>query len=93
MAVARFVKPFYAPISSGSMAHTGAIPQGNISYHVVAPQPGGHLVGVRTTSPLPYKPIMAPRGYMPVSLTPVNIPRANPVWGPNGPNMVNHHNI
>lgn len=89
----RYVKPFYAPISAGSMAHTGPVPHANISYHVISPIRAGGLQRVHTSSPLPAQPIMTPRGHMPVSLQPVHVPRANPVWGPNGPNTVNPHNI
>jgi len=79
MALAQFVQPFYSPISAGSMAHVGAIPQANVAYHVVSSNPGQGITRITPTSPLP-GPIKVPGGSYPAPLQPVHFPR--PVGGP-----------
>lgn len=94
----RPVGNFYAPISSGSMAHVGPQPQGNVQYHVIAPVSGGGIrsgISVTTRSPLP-QPVTGPQGYMPPSLNTITHPMpVGPRGAPGGgvPNWFNNHNI
>jgi hypothetical protein len=69
------VRPFYSPISAGSMAHTGPMPQSNVQYHTVTP----HVSGVITKRLVSTGPstVLGPRGLMPPSLHPVIHPTGN----------------
>lgn len=93
------LKPFYAPISAGSMAHTGAIPQSNVTYQTITPHSGVHsvgIVGVNTTNALPSpisNPIKVGQGHYPVSVTPIAFPRPGVSNDVRLPNYFNHQNI
>ena len=101
------VQPFYSPISAGSMAHVGPIPQSNVTFNTVHPVP---VIGQPIMSPLqpitnPRQPIRVvprtplapiqhvPGGQYPVTYQPVNIPRPAPPSGSRPPNWVNFAHV
>lgn len=86
------IQSFYAPISAGSMAHTGAIPQSNVSYTTISasPRSGARLV---RTSPI-QGTVTGPSGYLPVALNNITVPSTRPKGGPVLPsNWVNDQKV
>lgn len=70
------VKPFYAPISSGSMAHTGPIPQSNVAYTTISSNPARGTIHAQPVAPI----IRVGQGYYPTTHTPIQPPHI-PVAG------------